>query len=256
MLQPAGPVARQQRDLLYFALALSALVVLPVFALTGWIAWKYRAGNKKAVYAPEWDRNVRLETLWWGIPCLIILVLAVVTWQTSHSLDPRKPLAGTSKPMTIQVVALQWKWLFLYPEQQVATVNYVTLPVDRPVRFEITSDAPMNSFWIPRLGGQIYAMSGMTTYLQLQADRAGDFSGASANISGSGFADMHFKAQARMDADFTNWLLRAKTAASTLTESEYTALAQPATIEGTRDYAAYDRDLYDKIMRKYTGAGH
>lgn len=254
ILQPAGPVAARQRSLLFFALGLSILVVIPVFILTIWIVWKYRAGNEKAHYTPEWDRNIRLEALWWGIPCAIIAVLAVVTWQTSHSLDPAKPLASNQKAVTIQVIALQWKWLFLYPREQVASVNHVVLPVGQPVNFEITADAPMNSFWIPRLGGQIYAMPGMSTHLNLMADQAGEYAGTSANISGSGFAGMHFTAEAMNSTDYTQWLLHAKTAPSKLSAGEYQALAVPNTLDDSRDYAAYDKGLYDSVMQKYMGA--
>jgi cytochrome o ubiquinol oxidase subunit 2 len=253
VLRPAGEVAMRQREVLYLALGLSCLVVLPVFALTFFIIWKYRATNTTAAYTPEWDRNTKLELLWWGIPCAIIAVLAVVTWQTSHSLDPAKPLASQQKAETIQVIALQWKWLFLYPDRQVASVNQVIMPTGRPVKFEITADAPMNSFWIPRLGGQIYAMPGMTTYLNLIANHSGDYAGSSANISGAGFAAMHFTARSLDSTDYTQWLLHAKTAPSSLTLAEYRALSVPAVFSGTRDYAAYDRGLYDSVMQKYMG---
>src|SRR5688572_21939694 len=167
VLEPAGSIAERQRGLIIFASLLSLIVVVPVFALTFYIAWKYRASNKKAKYTPDWDHHTGIEALWWAIPLALITILSVITYKTSHELDPFRPIASDKKPLTVQVVALQWKWLFIYPEQNIASVNFVQFPEDRPVNFQITSDAPMNSFWIPQLGGQMYAMSGMNTKLHL-----------------------------------------------------------------------------------------
>ena len=259
VLNPAGEIARRQRDLLYVALILSAIVVLPVFALTGYISYTYRAGNKRARYTPDWAENHKLELLWWGIPCAIIFVLAVITWQTSHSLDPAKAIASDERPLTIQVIALQWKWLFLYPEQQIATVNHVVMPAGRPVDFAITADAPMNSFWIPRLGGQVYAMTGMTTHLNLIADKPGTYTGSSANISGEGFAAMHFAADARTQGDFESWVLQTRTYLRDLTFADYDALAKPSTEIDVKQYRSYDARLYDRVVQKYMdshGQGH
>ncbi|QQS18243.1 ubiquinol oxidase subunit II [Candidatus Saccharibacteria bacterium] len=192
LLQTRGEIANRQRDLLVFATALALLVLVPVYFMIFTFAWRYRAGHKQD-YKPEWDTHKGYEALWWGIPIAIISVLAVVTWVTSHSLDPFKPLASSQKPLQVQVVALQWKWLFIYPEQGVASVNEVAFPASRPVEFTMTSDAPMNSFWIPQLAGQIYVMSGMSTKLHVVADVPGVYQGMSSNISGKGFADMKFK---------------------------------------------------------------
>ncbi|HEY5806112.1 MAG TPA: ubiquinol oxidase subunit II, partial [Candidatus Saccharimonadales bacterium] len=209
ILEPKGLIALQQRDLIFFTALLSLLVIVPVYALTIFIVWKYRAVNKKTKYTPDWDGHKGIEALWWTVPCAIILVLSVVTWQTSHKLDPYQPIRSPKKPLTIQVVALEWKWLFIYPEQNIATVNYFQIPENTPINFEITSDAPMNSFWIPQLGSQIYAMPGMTTTLNLIADEPGKYNGASANISGAGFASMRFVAEAVPRADFDNWVAKA-----------------------------------------------
>ncbi len=256
ILSPAGTIAAQQRKLLVGATLLMLLIVIPVFVLTFFIAWKYRATNTDAHYQPEWDHNTKLETLWWGFPCLIIGVLAVVAWNSSHSLDPSRPIASDRSPITIQVIALQWKWLFIYPEQQIASVNYVQFPTNTPVDFEITADAPMNSFWIPRLGGQIYAMSGMTTHLHLMANQAGRFQGTSANLSGSGFAGMQFIAEASTDSAFKDWIATSRSKPAQLTMAAYTSLAQPGAAPQAVQYGAYQHNLYDTVVMKYMSAPH
>ena len=258
VLNPAGVIASQQRNLLIFATLLMLLIVLPVFGLTFFIAWRYRASNAHgaAKYHPEWDHNAKLETLWWGLPCLIILVLAIVAWNSSHSLDPYKPLQSTQAPLTIQVVALQWKWLFLYPEQQIASLNYVEFPANTPINFEITSDAPMNSFWIPRLGGQVYAMAGMNTQLHLMASQPGIFQGSSANLSGSGFANMKFTAHASTANDFGDWVRNTKTSQGDLSLSSYEELARPAVAQTPKQFGSYDPSLYNTVIMKYMPANH
>lgn len=255
VLQPAGTIADKERNLLIIGSLLSVIIVLPVFALTGYIAWKYRATNKKAKYEPEWDHDRRIEALWWGVPLALITILSVITWVSSHQLDPFRPIDSAKKPLEIQVVALQWKWLFIYPEQNIATVNYVEFPEDRPVTFTITSDAPMNSFWIPELGGQIYAMSGMSTKLHLIADQPGEYRGSSANISGAGFADMAFTAKSSAQTDFDTWVYTVRATGGELDATTYNELAAP----GTGEVAYYSpvRDhLYDEIVNKFmTHAG-
>ncbi len=251
ILNPKGPIAEKQRNLILFAALLSVIVVIPVFILTFTIAWKYRAGNVAARYTPDWDYNAKLEVVWWGIPCAIILVLSVVTWQSSHDLDPYKPLAGSAKPITIQVVALQWKWLFIYPDQQIATVNYVRFPAGTPVNLEITADAPMNSFWIPELGGQIYAMPGMSTGLHLMADSAGSYRGSSANLSGRGFAGMRFVAESTTQADFDRWVSEVRTSPNHLDSVSYAKLQEPSENNARTTYATAQLDLYDKVITKY-----
>jgi cytochrome o ubiquinol oxidase subunit 2 len=251
ILSPAGTIAHKERSLMYLAVGLSAIVILPVFAMTAYIVWKYRATNHHAKYSPDWDHSPTAETIWWLIPTLIIAFLAVVTWTSAHSLDPYRPLVSKTKPLTIQVVALQWKWLFIYPEQNVASLNYVMLPVNRPVNFQITADAPMNSFWIPRLGGQIYAMSGMTTQLHLEASKTGDYAGSSANISGIGFADMHFVAKARSTAQFDQWVSQSKHSQYQLTNTQYTALSAPSSNTNTVAYSRVQPLLFEGIVTKY-----
>jgi cytochrome o ubiquinol oxidase subunit 2 len=251
ILQPKGIIAEQQRDLLVFATLLSLVVIVPVYALTVMIAIRYRRGNKKATYAPDWDHSRKLEAIWWGVPIVIILILSVVTWQSSHALDPFKPLSSNNNPVTIQVVALEWKWLFIYPEQNIATINYIQFPEDTPINFVITADAPMNSFWIPELGGQVYAMNGMKNKLHLQANAPGTFKGSSANLSGEGFAAMKFTAESTKQVDFSQWVLDSKKASETLDKQRYAELSKPSKGSDQRVYGNVDGGLYDSIVMKY-----
>lgn len=251
ILNPAGDVARQERDLILITAALGAGIVIPVFAMLFTIAWKYRDDNKGAKYEPNWDHSRLLEGLWWGIPCAVILVLSVIAWVSSHALDPYKPLDSKEKPVNVQVVALQWKWLFIYPEEKIASVNFVQFPEDRPVNFQITADAPMNSFWIPKLGGQVYAMNGMSTKLHLIADRIGEYEGSSANISGEGFAGMKFTAKASSQTDYDTWVSKTKGGSNMLGMAEYEKLAVPSKNVTPKSYMLMQGDLYDKIVMKY-----
>lgn len=247
-----GIVATQQRDLLYFATGLMLVIIIPVFVLLFWFAYRYNEKRTNARYSPNWNTNKLLETIWWGIPILIIVVLSVVTWQSSHSLDPYRPLASSKPPTVIQVVALQWKWLFLYPEDAVASVNEVAFPVERPVRFVITSDAPMNSFWIPQLGGQIYAMSGMVTQLNLDADTVGDYRGLSANISGEGHSQMNFTAKALSYEDYQAWQSNARQVGDHLEPDEYEVLRQKSLNNPVTYYHLHNPELFDTIISRYS----
>lgn len=252
VLNPMGEIAYKERQLLFITVLLSAVVVIPVFVLTIFIAWKYREGNGRAKYAPHWDHDAKLEFAWWAVPIVIISVLAAITWQYTHSLDPYKPLNSTQTPVKIQVVALQWRWLFIYPEKQIATVNYMPIPIDRPINMEITADAPMNSIWIPQLSGQIYAMSGMSTKLHINAHTPGTYRGVSANISGEGFAGMTFKVKATSTTQYDNWITQAKKSDQNLNFAEYQQLAKPSMNRQVIIYGNVDEHLYHKIMMKYT----
>jgi cytochrome o ubiquinol oxidase subunit 2 len=221
-----------------------------VFILTGWISWRYKEGHK-GKYEPEWDKNSLIEWVWWGVPFIIIAILGWITWTSSHELDPYKPLEHEKKPMTIQVVALQWKWLFLYPEQKIATVNYVQFPEKTPISFDITADAPMNSFWIPQLGSQIYAMPGMKTKLQLIADESGEFRGSSSNISGQGFSGMTFMAKASSQEEFDAWAESVSKSPQVLSWEEYQELVKPTSYVPPACYALKDTGLYEQIVMKY-----
>jgi cytochrome o ubiquinol oxidase subunit 2 len=251
VLNPGGIIADKQRNLMILSTLIMLVVVIPVFVLTFVISWRYRAGNTKAKYTPDWDHHRWYETIWWGLPLAIIAILSVIIWQSSHELDPYRPLASDKKPVTIQVVALQWKWLFIYPEHNIASVNYIQFPVDTPVNFEITADAPMNSFWIPQLGGQVYAMAGMKTTLHLEANKLGSYDGVSANLSGQGFAGMKFVAKASLEGDFYNWLSVVKQSPGTLNTGEYAKLTLPSENNPVAYYPSVENGLYDKVIMKY-----
>jgi cytochrome o ubiquinol oxidase subunit 2 len=249
ILQPKGAIALQERNLIFIAMALMLAIVIPVFALTAIISWRYRATNTSAKYLPNWEHNVTEEFIWWAVPCVIIVILAGITWKSSHTLDPFQPLPGKSE--VIEVVALDWKWLFLYPKENIATVNYVEFPVGQPVEFRITSDAPMNSFWIPQLSGQIYAMTGMVTQLHLVADAPGIYAGSSANISGKGFAGMTFAAKAVMPDEFQRWASSTEQSPDGLDGAAYGSLLQPSMNEPARYYGRVQPGLFDRIVSQY-----
>lgn len=251
VLEPKGPIAAQERHLMIALLLLSLIVVVPVFTLLFVFVWKYRESNTKAKYNPEWDHNRIAETIWWLIPTALILVVGGIIWNSSYQLDPSRALVSSVTPITIQVVALDWKWLFIYPDQHIASINFLQFPTGTPVNFEVTADAPMNSFWIPQLGGQIYAMPGMSTQLHLLASSPGDFTGSSANISGDGFAGMTFVARASSMNDFERWVNNAKLSQSTLSRAQYAQLAQPSQHNAVAYYTADDANLYDSILLKY-----
>jgi cytochrome o ubiquinol oxidase subunit 2 len=244
----------RERRLIYIALLLSAIVVLPVYALAIAIVLRYRTGNTKAKkYHPDWDRSWLLETVWWSIPIIIIGILSVITWQSSQELDPYRALASSAKPIPVQVVALDWKWLFIYPEQHVASVNMLEVPVLTPVDFTITSDSVMNSFWIPSLGSQIYAMPGMATQLHLMADKVGDYHGTPANISGKGFSEMTFSVRAVSGSSFNEWVRTTQKAPTHLDLPAYNNLAKPSTIRSPLYYSQPTNGLYNYIVMKYMG---
>jgi cytochrome o ubiquinol oxidase subunit 2 len=250
VLNPSGTIALAERTLMIHAVEFMLIVIVPVFVLLFFFAWQYRASNKKAKYMPDWEHAKIDELIWWAIPFEIVLILGALTWGSTHTLDPRVPL-DTSPPLVVQVVALDWKWLFIYPEQHIATVNYVRIPVNRAVRFDITADAPMNSFWIPQLGGQIYAMTGMVNSLNLMATETGTFAGSSANYSGEGFAQMKFAAQATSQADFDSWVATVHAAPRTLDKTTFEQLAQPSEGNAVGYYASIDDTLYNTIVMKF-----
>jgi cytochrome o ubiquinol oxidase subunit 2 len=251
VLNPKGMIAAKQSQLFYTATWLMLIVVVPVFFMTLFFAWKYREGNKGSKYTPNWSHSTIAECFWWGVPFIIIVILSVITWESSHDLSPYKPIDSDKKAITIQAVALDWKWLFIYPEQGIATVNFVQFPEKTPISFEITSDAPMNSFWIPQLGGQIYAMPAMATKLHLIADEVGSFRGSSSNISGDGFAGMTFTAKASSDAEFEQWVQTVKQSPKHLDMDEYNALVKPSSYVPPAFYQLMRNDLFDHIVNQY-----
>jgi cytochrome o ubiquinol oxidase subunit II len=248
LLDPKGPIGEAERNVIYLATGLMLLVVVPVIVMVIAFAWKYRASNTAATYAPNWSHSTAIEVVVWSIPIVIILILGTVTWISTHTLDPRRPIASNQKPLEVQVVSLDWKWLFIYPEYGVASVNELALPVGRPVHFSLTSSGVMNAFFVPQLGSQIYTMAGMQTQLNLRADHPGNYLGISANYSGRGFADMQFEAKALEPAALRAWMARAKASAA-LNTSAYRKLAAP----GTHDiayYGAVEEGLYDRILNQ------
>ncbi|PVZ11211.1 MULTISPECIES: ubiquinol oxidase subunit II [unclassified Pseudomonas] len=253
LLNPKGQIGIEERNLILIAFGLMLLVVVPVIVMAFAFAWKYRASNKSATYAPEWAHSTKIEMVVWGIPLLIIIALGGVTYVTTHSLDPYRPLDHEAKPVTIQVVSLDWKWLFIYPEQGIATVNKIVFPANTPVNFRITSDSVMNSFFIPALGGQIYAMAGMTTQLHLIANENGEFDGISANYSGAGFTGMKFKAVATSEADFNAWVNEVKGSSKSLDAATYSALLKPSENNPVELYSSYAPNLFQTIVDKYEG---
>lgn len=252
ILDPKGPVAVEQKSLIITATALMLLVVIPVIVMTLFFAWKYRASNKDAVYEPKWSHSTKIELVVWLIPCIIIAFLAVLTWETTHKLDPYRPLDSDQKPIEVQVVALNWKWLFIYPEQQIATINELAFPSNVPVNFKITSDAAMNSFFIPQLGGQIYAMAGMQTQLHLLAHEPGVYKGFSANYSGAGFSGMKFNAVAtKTPAEFDAWVAKVKASGKTLDVNGYRGLVLPSEKNPVTYYGAVTPYLFQGVLHKY-----
>jgi cytochrome o ubiquinol oxidase subunit 2 len=251
VLDTHGTIANQQRDLILLTFGLGLLVVVPVLFMLFAIAWRYRAGNTKAKYEPEFDGHLGLEALWWGIPFLIIIVLAIITHVSTHALDPYKPLESNVEPIKVQVVSLEWKWLFIYPDKGVATLNYLNIPEDTPIDLTITSDAPMNSFWVPALAGQVYSMSGMSTKLHMMADTVGSYNGTSANISGEGFAHMRFKVNSMTNADFSKWVIASADSKNALSNESYAKLVKPSKDDGEITYRLTNNDLYNEIVMKY-----
>ncbi|AOE63972.1 ubiquinol oxidase subunit II [Pseudomonas corrugata] len=253
LLDPKGQVGLDERNLIITATLLMLLVVVPVIVMTFLFAWKYRASNTKAVYTPKWSHSTKIEAAVWTIPVLIIIALGYVTYKSTHALDPYRPLESDVKPITIEVVSMDWKWLFIYPEQGIATVNKIVFPAHTPINFKVTSDTVMNSFFIPGLGGQIYAMAGMQTKLHLIANQNAELEGISANYSGAGFTGMKFKAIATTQEDFDAWVNDVKKAPKQLEKAEYEALSKPSQNNPVELYSAVTPNLFQTIIDKYEG---
>ncbi len=259
LLNPSGDVAMQQRDLIIVSTVLMLLIIVPVIALTLWFAWRYRKSNTTATYDPEWHHSTQLELVIWAAPLLIIIALGAITWISTHTLDPYRPLQridanrdvipGT-KPLVVEVVALDWKWLFIYPELGIATVNELVAPVDQPISFKITASTVMNSFFVPALAGQIYAMPGMETKLHAVINKPGEYDGISANYSGAGFSGMRFKFHGMSPEKFDEWAKATKSGGGALTRDSYTQLAQPSERNPVQRYATVAPDLYDAILNR------
>jgi cytochrome o ubiquinol oxidase subunit II len=254
MFPIAGIVASQETALIVEATVLMLIVALPVLGLAFYFAWHYREGNAGARWEPDWEHSKMDELIWWAVPLEVVLVLGALAWGSAHSLDPFKalaPMQGGGPPLTVEVVSLEWKWLFIYPAQGVASVNYLALPEQTPVTFKLTSDAPMNALWIPQLGGQEMTMPGMITQLNLMADQTGQYRGLSSNFSGGGFAGMSFPVYSMTQEQFDQWVAQARAATSTLDWASYERLAQPSADDPAALYVLGDPGLYTKIVMQF-----
>jgi cytochrome o ubiquinol oxidase subunit 2 len=259
LLNAPGDVAAQEGKLIVDSTLLMLLVIVPVIVLTLVFAWRYRASNREATYTPDWDHSTQLELVIWAAPLVIIIALGAMTWISTHTLDPYrpidriapgKPVPADVKPLVIEVVALDWKWLFLYPEQNIATVNEIAAPVDRPIKFKITASSVMNSFYIPALAGQIYAMPGMETQLHAVMNKPGNYEGFSANYSGAGFSGMRFRFHGMDEAGFDAWVQKNRDSGKTLSRELYTELEYPSQREPVRYYASVAPGLYHDILNR------
>ncbi|MBN4667338.1 ubiquinol oxidase subunit II [Pandoraea nosoerga] len=264
LMSPAGDLAVRQRDIIIISTILMLLIIVPVIVLTLLFAWRYRESNKNAVYTPEWDHSTLLELLIWSAPLIIIIALGALTWVSTHKLDPYRPLERLdarreippdTRALTVQVVAMDWKWLFFYPDQGIATVNELTAPVDRPIRFEITATTMMNSFFVPALAGQVYAMPGMETKLHAVVNKPGVYDGFSANYSGAGFSGMRFKFHGVSPEEFDAWVAKVKAQGDTLSRDKYEALAKPSEWVPVHYYADVAPNLYDAILNRCVQPG-
>ncbi|MBV8041437.1 cytochrome o ubiquinol oxidase subunit II [Pluralibacter sp.] len=258
LLDPKGQIGLEQRSLILTAFGLMLIVVIPAVLMAVGFAWKYRASNNDAKYTPNWSHSNKVEAVVWTIPILIILFLAVLTWKTTHALEPSKPLVHDEKPVIIEVVSMDWKWFFIYPEQGIATVNEIAFPANVPVQFKVTSNSVMNSFFIPRLGSQIYAMAGMQTNLHLIANEAGTYDGISASYSGQGFSGMKFKAFATPDRTaFDQWVAKVKASADTMNDmAAYDKLAAPSENNKVEYFSSVKPNLFVDVINKFMGHGH
>lgn len=255
LFNPKGWIAEEQHKLMVAAVGIMFLVAVPAVSLFYFMAWRYRESNHKARHDPNAGPGKLLVASMWLVPITIAVVMTSIMIPATHRLEPQKQIASDAENLTIQVVAMRWKWLFIYPEQNIATVNYVQIPVDTPVTFELTADeAPMSSFWIPNLGGMLYAMSGHTNRLNLMADTLGEYPGSSAEINGAGFAGMKFVAHATSKKDFDVWARELNLSSSPLSTSEYDKLVKPSENNPIAAYSLADSDLYAKVVMKYMGS--
>ena len=247
VLDPQGPVGASEKLVLLDSLAIMLVIVVPTIVATFAFAWWFRAGNARARYRPEWAYSGKLELLVWAIPVLVITFLGGIAWFGSHTLDPYAPLSSKQPPVEVQVVSLDWKWLFIYPAEHIATVNQLVIPAGRPVHFTLTSAGVFNSFFIPQLGSQIYTMAAMTSQVSLQADRPGTYSGMSAMFSGAGFAGMHFQVRAVPPDAYATWLAATRASGPTLDRGAYAAIARPSRDVPPATYRAVDPGLFAAV---------
>jgi cytochrome o ubiquinol oxidase subunit 2 len=254
VLDPRGPVGKAERVILYDSTAIMLAVVIPVIVLTLVFAWWFRARNSQARYRPDWEYSGRIEMIIWSIPALIVLFLGGIAWTGSHDLDPPLPLADSAAPLEIEVISLDWRWLFIYPHEGIASLNRLVVPAGVPLRFRLTSTTVMNSFFVPQLGSQIYTMPNMVTRLNLEADQPGTFEGLSAQFSGDGFSDMRFDLVSMAPKAFEDWVTTTKTQGGVLDASIVEELEKPAKADGVQTYAQVSEGLFDRISSGHMAA--
>jgi cytochrome o ubiquinol oxidase subunit II len=251
VLDPQGPVGADEKVILFDATAIMLCVIVPVIICTLGVAWWFRARNNRAQRRPDWEYSGRIEFVTWSIPAMIVLFLAGMAWISSHDLDPPKPLESNTKAVEIEVISLDWKWLFIYPEEQVAAVNELVVPVNTPIHFKLTSGSVMNSFFVPQLGSQIYTMAGMTTQLNLLASNTGTYPGLSAQFSGDGFSDMRFDVRAVPAQEYQAWLASTHAGTERLDDDRYAQLAAPSRDEAPATFGQVAAGLFDSIVHNH-----
>lgn len=255
VFNPKGPIADQQLSLLIFSAVFLSAICIAALILLYFFAWKYRETNNDETYDPNIRQGKLFAFSIWGLPILVMLILVFIMVPATHRLDPRQSISSNVKPLTIQVVAMRWKWVFIYPEQHIATVNYIQIPTNTPVVFKLSADeAPMSSFWVPNLGGQLYAMTGHVNTLNLMADKSGDYPGSSAEINGAGFSGMKFVAHADSQENFDQWVEKVKSSPEILDSNEYNKLLKPSEYNKTASYAIAQTNLFDSLLTKYSGS--
>lgn len=254
LLDPAGPIGAHEKTVLLTAFGLMLLVVVPVFVMTAVFAWRYRASNKKAAYRPKWDFAWKIDAVVWLVPAIIVTALGVLSWKTTHELSPYRALAGSKKPIQVEAIAMDWKWLFIYPKRHIATVNQLVFPANRDISFKLTSATVMTSFFIPRLGTQIYAMAGMRTKLHLLADKTGTFVGRNFQLSGRGYSDMRFKAVATTPAKFHHWVQKVRQSGQALTLGKLKTLEKPSIPKSVIHYASVKPHLFQRVIDQFRTA--
>jgi len=257
LFNPKGLIAEQQLRLMLLVGGALVAAAVPTLTLLYFFAWKYRESNDKATYNPDLKHSKLFIVGLWALPTALMLVLATIMWIETHRLEPQKLIVANTNSLKVQVIALRWKWLFIYPDQRIATVNFLQVPTGTPLEFELTADeAPMSSFWIPHLGGQLYAMTGHVNRLNLLAETAGDYTGSSAEINGAGFAGMKFTARASTPEAFDLWVRDVRASSHVLDADEYTALLKPSESQPAAYYSQADASLYDTVLMKYNGSHH
>ena len=253
LFNPKGPVGNTERSLIIISFVLMLIVVIPVFIMAFWFALKYRVSNTHSTYAPKWDYSAAIDWVIWLVPVAIVTVLAYLAWSSTFSLDPYKSIRSENKPLRIDVVSMDWNWLFIYPDQDIAVVNELVFPAGVPVKFRLTSATVMTSFFIPQLGSQMYAMAGMQTQLNLLADEPGTYTGQNQEFSGEGYADMHFQVTVNSSEQFEEWVKKVKGSSDKLDLARYEELSKPTKGGLEIHFASVGPNLFEYILNTYMG---